>query len=167
MCFFYLLQYLIAAIKPIQKKNVTRIIQSWTQHTHLCSSYFNHCYKSIKSVNPSSSACSTRHPTAKHPQNLPIPTPGRLKSQLETSKILSHPLCKEHISKCWNQTMHPTTGEMYRFNNKAPLSITRYQLKAKTAGKSSWYRSAVSPRKKALTWIPSPANHRDVNPKWL
>lgn len=113
MCsvFFYLLQYLIAAIKPIQKKNVTRIIQSWTQHTHLCSSYFNHCYKSIKSVNPSSSACSTRHPTAKHPQNLPIPTPGRLKSQLETSKILSHPLCKEHISKCWNQTMHPATGE--------------------------------------------------------
>lgn len=48
------------------EKNITPIFQSWTQHTHFCSSYFNDCSKSIKSVKPRSSTCSVRHPTAKH-----------------------------------------------------------------------------------------------------
>lgn len=48
-----------------RKKHITPITQSWTQHTHLCSSYFNHCLKSTKLLNPRSSVCSARHPTAK------------------------------------------------------------------------------------------------------
>lgn len=143
-----------------QKKN-TAIIQSWIWHTHLHSSYYNHCQKSIKSVNPRSRACSTRHPSAKHWVSNILTTPktyqytsDRLKSQLESGKILCHhlrtikvhwslwqiahkqPMGPNNVSGCW---------QVYLFNDKAPFSITRYPFKTKSAGKSSWYESAVSP----------------------
>lgn len=66
--------------------------------------------------------------------------------------------------------MHPAAGifiYLFIYLMTKHHSPFWYQLKAKPAGKSSWYRSAITPAKKAATWIPSPANHRDVNSRWL
>lgn len=88
------------------------------------------------------------------PAKLINTTSDRLKSQLESSKILCHHLCtiKVHWS-LWQiahkQPMGPNNvsgcWQVYLFNDKAPFSITRYPFKTKSAGKSSWYESAVSP----------------------
>lgn len=156
-----------------KKKNITPMIQSWTQHTHLCSSYFNHCLKSIKSINPRSSACSDSHPTAKH-WVISWPLPKFTNTHLRWAPIPAwdqqNPV-SPFMQRAHKQVLEPNNASCWwwicLFNDKAPFSITRYQLKAKSAGKSSWYRSAVSPAKKAATWIPAPANHRDVNPRQL
>lgn len=153
------------------EKNITPIIQSWTQHTHLCVSYFNDCLKSIKSVNPRSSTCSARHPAAKDWVIIPWPPPKFTNTHLRQTQIPAwdqrNPI-SSFMLRAHKQVLEPNNAShcwwIYLFNDKAPSSITGYQLKAKSAGKSSRYRSAVSPAMKAAVWIPSPANPMRCQP---